>query len=74
MNCWRFGPEIFEACRKIDPSPRGELEIPDAVLYAKDKLGVRFKIVPVKGAVLDLSYRADVGPVAKILAGVEVNL
>ena len=73
MNCLRFGPEIFEACRNIEPSPRGEFEIPDAVLYAMDKLGARFKIVPVKGAVLDLSYRADVGPVAEKLAGVEVN-
>ena len=30
MNCWRFGPSIFEACRKIKPSQRGELELPDS--------------------------------------------
>jgi len=24
MNCWRFGPAVFEACRRIGPSPRGE--------------------------------------------------
>ncbi|MCP4887185.1 MAG: nucleotidyltransferase family protein, partial [Planctomycetaceae bacterium] len=24
MNCWRFGPEIFTACRNIEPSQRGE--------------------------------------------------
>ncbi|NIA07608.1 MAG: NTP transferase domain-containing protein [Actinobacteria bacterium] len=74
MNCWRFGSTIFQACRKIKPSPRGELELPDAVQYAMDELGERFKVVCVKGAVLDLSYRSDVLPVAKKLANVEVKL
>ncbi len=74
MNCWRFTSTMFQACREIGPSVRGELEIPDAVQYAIDKLGERFEVVPVKGAVLDLSYRSDVGPVAEKLAGVEVNL
>jgi dTDP-glucose pyrophosphorylase len=23
LNCWRFGPAIFQACRKIGKSPRG---------------------------------------------------
>ena len=74
MNCWRFGPKIFEACRKITPSLRGELELPDAVQYAMDELGERFKAVCVQGAVLDLSYRSDVLPVAEKLANVEVKL
>ena len=74
MNCWRFGPKIFNACRAIKPSLRGELELPDAVQYAIDELGERFEAVCVKGAVLDLSYRSDVLPVAKKLAGVEVKL
>ena len=74
MNCWRFGPKIFEACRAVIPSPRGELELPDAVQYAMDKLGERFEAVCVKGAVLDLSYRSDVVPVAEKLSGVEVRL
>ena len=74
MNCWRFGPGIFEACRAIEPSPRGELEIPDSVQYAIEKLGQRFTVVPIKAAVLDLSFRSDVAPVAKLLAEVEVNL
>ncbi|MDN6401029.1 MAG: NTP transferase domain-containing protein, partial [Brachybacterium sp.] len=30
MNCFAFTPEIFEACARIEPSPRGELEIVDA--------------------------------------------
>ena len=74
MNCWRFGPRIFEACRAIEPSVRGEYELPDAVQYAMDKLGERYKTVPVDAAVLDLSFRSDVLPVAEKLAGVEVKL
>ena len=30
MNCWRFGPAIFEGCKAIELSARGELELPDA--------------------------------------------
>ncbi|HUT59567.1 MAG TPA: nucleotidyltransferase family protein [Phycisphaerae bacterium] len=74
MNCWRFGPQIFHACRAISPSPRGELEITDAVQYAIDSLGVRFRVVPCKAPVLDLTGRDDVAPVAERLEGLEVYL
>jgi glucose-1-phosphate thymidylyltransferase len=74
MNCWQFRPVIFEACRAIGPSPRGELELPDAVQYAVDVLGERFRVVTVRAAVLDLSSRRDVAPVAARLAGTEVKL
>jgi glucose-1-phosphate thymidylyltransferase len=74
MNCWRFRPSIFEACRKVRPSPRGELELPDAVQYAIDVLGERFAVVKVRAPVLDLTSRGDVAAVAAKLAGVEVNL
>jgi dTDP-glucose pyrophosphorylase len=74
MNCWRFRPLIFEACRRIGPSPRGELEIPDAVQYAIDVLGERFRVVPVRAAVLDLSSRQDIAPIAARLSGMEVRL
>ena len=74
MNCWRFGPAIFEACRSIKPSPRGELEITDAVQYAIDRLGEQFSIVWCQAAVLDLSSRNDIEPVARRLAGVKVDL
>ncbi len=49
MNCWRFGPSIFEACRAIRPSPRGEFELPDAVQYAIATLGETFQAVNVRG-------------------------
>jgi glucose-1-phosphate thymidylyltransferase len=74
MNCWRFGPAIFEACRSIGPSPRGELEIQDAVRFAMSHLDERFRVVPYAAGVLDLSSRADVAPVASFLAGVVVRL
>jgi dTDP-glucose pyrophosphorylase len=74
MNCWRFTSTIFQACRAIKPSPRGELEITDAVQYSIDELGENFRVLTFDSPVLDLSCRADVGPVAKRLAGTEVVL
>jgi dTDP-glucose pyrophosphorylase len=74
MNCWRFGPSIFEAARAIGPSPRGEFEIPDAVQYAMHTLGEEFHALTVRAPVLDLTSRGDIGPVAAILVGTEVQL
>jgi dTDP-glucose pyrophosphorylase len=74
MNCWRFGPAIFTACHKISPSPRGELELPDAVNYAMTHLGERFRVLPVKAPVLDLSCRSDIPAVAAKLIGTKINL
>jgi len=74
MNCWRFGPAIFEAARRIRPSSRGELELADAVAYAMHELGETFRVVPVREGVLDLSMRADIPEVARRLADVEVRL
>ncbi len=74
MNCWRLGPSIFPACRSISLSPRGELELPDAVQYAKDSLGEAFRVLTFNAPVLDLSSRGDVEGVAACLKGVEVNL
>jgi len=74
MNCWRFEPSIFEACRRIEPSPRGEYELPDAVAWAMAALGVEFHAVTVDSPVLDLSRRSDLAGVKAALADVEVNL
>jgi glucose-1-phosphate thymidylyltransferase len=74
MNCWRFTPNIFEACRVIPRSARGEFELTDAVSHAIDKLGERFEVLPVDEPVLDLSTQADVNEVARRLAAVEVQL
>jgi dTDP-glucose pyrophosphorylase len=74
MNCWAFSPAIFRACAAIEPSPRGELELTDAVQYAIHRLGEHFRIVRFRAGVLDLSSRSDIAAVAEILKGVEVNL
>ena len=74
MNLWAFEPSIFEPCRSVLPSPRGELEIPVAVQHAIDAYGLRFRALPMCASVLDLSSRADIAAVADALAGVDVRL
>ena len=74
MNCWMFTPNIFAACRAIAPSPSGELEIQAAVRHAMDKLSERFRVLPFKAPVLDLTTRADVAVVTERLAGTRVML
>jgi dTDP-glucose pyrophosphorylase len=69
MNCWRFDERIFEACRDVPRSARGEFEIPEAVGVAVRR-GVPFKTFTAFGPVLDLSTRADAADVARRLAGV----
>ena len=74
MNCWTFGPSIFEACRRVQVSARGELELPLAVQLAIDELGERIRVHRFRAGVLDLSSRADIASVAERLAGTEVVL
>ena len=74
MNCWRFGPRIFDACRSIALSSRGELELPDAVAYSMSRLGQRYRVLRSDEPVLDLSSRADIARVAQQLALVKVSL
>jgi glucose-1-phosphate thymidylyltransferase len=74
MNCWRFGPSIFRACAAIRPSPRGELELTDAVQFAISHLGERFQVLRCHAGVLDLSSRSDIAAVAEWLQGIEVRL
>jgi len=74
MNCWRFDASIFQACRLIDPSPRGEWELPDAVAYSMERFAAVFQTVTIDEPVLDLSSRSDIAAVRAALAGVEVNL
>lgn len=70
MNSWRFTSGIFRACRDVPPSARGELELPLAVQYAIDVLGMCFSVVESDAEVLDLSSRADIPGVTQRLAAV----
>lgn len=72
MNAWLFTPAIFDACARVQPSPRGELEIIDAVLLAAAEEA--FTVVPVAEGVLDMSSRGDVAAVQAALAHVDVAL
>lgn len=74
MNCWRFTPEILRACSEVPRSARGEFELPEAVQFGLSSLGLRFKAIPFRTGVLDLSYRSDIAEVAHRLAGVRVEL
>lgn len=74
MNCFLFTPEIFIACREVPLSTRGEYELPQAVHWAIDRHGMRFRVVKISAPVLDLSTRADIARVAEHLKGVAVAL
>ncbi len=73
MNCWLFGPRIFDACEAVTPSIRGELELSEAVGRAIAG-GERFRVVPCSRPVLDMTSRADVVDVERRLQGVDVRL
>jgi dTDP-glucose pyrophosphorylase len=72
MNCWRFSPRIFPACRAISQSERGELELADAVQYAMSNVDERFRAIDANAPVLDLSNRGDVAAVTALLRPVSV--
>ena len=74
MNCWRFPPGIFEACRSIEASASGELELPSAVRYALERLKLEFSVLPFALPVLDLSTRGDIATVTDRLSDVRVEL
>ena len=74
MNSWSLPPEIYAACRAISPSVRGELELQDAVQYARDAMGIRFKVLTFHDGVLDLSSRGDIASVAERLRDTEPRL
>jgi glucose-1-phosphate thymidylyltransferase len=69
MNLWRFRDTIFDECAAVQPSPRGELELVDAVRRALRR-GERFTAIPRAEAVLDLTHRRDLAALEARLAGV----
>jgi dTDP-glucose pyrophosphorylase len=73
MNCWLFDARIFAACRRVDLSPRNELELPRAVQLGIDAMGMRFKVLKLDVPVLDMSTRGDISGVQQRLKGVNVR-
>jgi dTDP-glucose pyrophosphorylase len=73
MNLWSFTPRIFDACARVKPSVRGELELVDAVTIALNQLGERFRVIPMRAGVLDLSSRGDVAFVASRLSAIHAT-
>ncbi len=71
MNMWRVPPAIFAACRAIEPSSRGELELPHAVEHLRQQAGVRFRVLRSAEPVFDLSRQGDIAPVAAALRHIE---
>ncbi len=74
MNLWSFSPVIYEACRRTEPSVRGELELQDAVRIAITELGERVRVILSHDGVLDLSSRGDIDSVARVLRERPVTL
>jgi len=71
MNIWRFDAAMFDACRQVPFSPRGEHELPVAVGAAVDA-GMLLQAVRVHAGVLDLSNRGDIVTVAQRLGAMEI--
>ncbi len=74
MNSWSLPPQIYDACRSITPSVRGELELQDAVNHARDTMGVQCRVLKFHDGVLDLSSRGDIASVAERLRTTEPRL
>ncbi len=70
MNCWRFDRRVFDVCRTVGPSPRGELELPLAVQRAIDTGAFPVRVLPADEPVLDLSSRVDVPAVTTRLQSI----
>ncbi len=64
MGLFAFDKRIFECCTKIEPVERHpgrkEYEIQPAVQYGIDNLGIKMKVEPYYGGVIDLTALEDV--------------
>ncbi len=74
MNLWSVTPDLLAVCETLEPSVRGELELPLAVRSYIRAHGGRVRCVPLTCGVLDLSRRGDVRAVAERLRSIVVAL
>lgn len=73
MTCWRFTSGVFDACRSVTPSARGELELPDAAMHLVQEAGACVHVHPLRAGVFDLTRRGDVAALDGRLRGREVD-
>lgn len=73
MNCWLFDSRIFDVCRRVPLSPRGELELPRAVQMAIDASEMDFTVIRMSSPVLDMTTRADIATVQARLEGTQIS-
>lgn len=74
MNCFLLTPEIFHACRSIEPHPvRKEYELPTAVQWSINQMGLSYRAVKCDEPVLDLTGRADIEMVRRYLSDHKVK-
>lgn len=73
LNCWSFTPQIFDACRKVTKSARGEYELTQAVQLAIDTMSYRIRVVKLHEGVLDLSTRDDIPGVTERISNFSCN-
>jgi len=65
---------VVEIAKNLQPSPRGEYEITDAVQWCIDRGGAMFKVHKIHAPVLDMSSRGDIAAVNDKLRGIDVKL
>ncbi len=63
-----LSPEIFDACRRIDPSDRGEYELADALTLLIEG-GRRVEVVELDGWRVNVNTPEDVERAERLLAG-----
>jgi glucose-1-phosphate thymidylyltransferase len=69
MNCWRVTPQILPVLADLQPSVRGEFELPDAIRVLQ-VMKEPIEVVPVAVAVPDLTSVEDISRVTAFLASV----
>jgi len=75
MNLWRFTPDIFWACERIQPHPiRKEYEITAAVQLLIEEKKIPVKVIPISAGVLDLTYRTDIPRIIERLESLNLHL
>ncbi len=73
MNCFLLDSAALDAAGRVPLSPRGELEIGDALRLLVAE-GHQVDVIPVQDGVLDLSSREDIAAVERALSGATVRL